>query len=485
MATKPATALKAWATDALYTTGPKAGAATKVEIPDGVAAEGHRPGKTAPTAAEYWNWWLWVLFAWIDWLMSGSSAGAPDAHLVETTSTGRTQLQGLDLTPSSAVAYTLQVQTHASAGSAVFASSGNLFSDPTCYFASTGGGLALEVYTSGIGHAAKIHNNNAGVAAALIQGNPGLRCVSVGSNPALESVGSATSTYGATFSAANVSGIAARFLGSASATSAARAEGGANSVGLHGLGGTTSGAGILAEARANAANGVEGATTASATTAAAAVKGTGHNDGSGASFSSTGNGHAAVFTAEGNRATARLFPRDFDPATVLNGGIWYRTSYGLSVHREGSVRRLHDSAKGWVAGIANAANDSTSNDWTTPKLIATIALTGVDAPITTGYVEIEFSAEIGRSAGATADFGLELVDATAGVIIYDSHTDHIALELFQGGAGQYERPAVVRLKYPLPAAGTRTFSAYFYREGGGGGDVVRHRQAVFSVKGVY
>lgn len=99
MATKPLTLPEAWATNDLYTTGPFIGQPGKSDPGGPIAAEGHRPGKLYPTAAEHENFQQNQITQWIrDWLYLGSSAGASDAHLVETTATGRTSLTGLNVT---------------------------------------------------------------------------------------------------------------------------------------------------------------------------------------------------------------------------------------------------------------------------------------------------------------------------------------------------------------------------------------------------
>jgi hypothetical protein len=99
MATKPSTLPQLWASDVLYTTGPFVGSIQKINPGAGIAAQGHRPGAADPTAAEYENYQQFWIDTWIrEWLYTGSSAGASDAHIVETTNTGRTALTGLDVT---------------------------------------------------------------------------------------------------------------------------------------------------------------------------------------------------------------------------------------------------------------------------------------------------------------------------------------------------------------------------------------------------
>lgn len=92
---KPVTA-PTWATDATFSSGPAIGAPTKVPPagwPD--VAQGLVPGEAA--AAEFLNELFNALCDWTTWLDGGSSAGAADAHLVETDASGETTLRALNL----------------------------------------------------------------------------------------------------------------------------------------------------------------------------------------------------------------------------------------------------------------------------------------------------------------------------------------------------------------------------------------------------
>src|SRR5688572_32336253 len=96
MATKPSSTPEIWASNALYTTGPFIGLSSKAVPAPAVAAEGHRPGSAFPTPAEYENSQQNLITTWIkSWLSLGSSAGAADAHVVETNAAGRATLHGL------------------------------------------------------------------------------------------------------------------------------------------------------------------------------------------------------------------------------------------------------------------------------------------------------------------------------------------------------------------------------------------------------
>jgi len=98
MATKPSTSdVFSWSTDTNFTSGPASGNPTKVD-PTGwpTVLQGFIPA--TGIAAEYVNRALNALGTWTSWLNSGSSAGAADAHIVETDSAGDAGVQNLNVT---------------------------------------------------------------------------------------------------------------------------------------------------------------------------------------------------------------------------------------------------------------------------------------------------------------------------------------------------------------------------------------------------
>ncbi len=81
----------AWATDANYAAGPAAGNPTKILIPN--AGQALVPGDDL--VPEYMNQAYSEISAWVTWVFDGSSAGAADAHIVETDANGDTAVQDL------------------------------------------------------------------------------------------------------------------------------------------------------------------------------------------------------------------------------------------------------------------------------------------------------------------------------------------------------------------------------------------------------
>lgn len=90
MATKPSTRLS-WATDATFLSGTAAGRNTKIETS---VPQGFVPG-TGIIAKLVNGLFHHILDDWIAWVEDGSSAGAADAHVVETDASGNTEVQGL------------------------------------------------------------------------------------------------------------------------------------------------------------------------------------------------------------------------------------------------------------------------------------------------------------------------------------------------------------------------------------------------------
>lgn len=90
MATKPSTS-QDWATDTNYSSGPASGNPTKVVVPS--VGQALVPGDNL--IPEYINHQLNHLMDWTDWLLDGSSAGAADAHVLETDANGDTNVQNI------------------------------------------------------------------------------------------------------------------------------------------------------------------------------------------------------------------------------------------------------------------------------------------------------------------------------------------------------------------------------------------------------
>lgn len=96
MATKPTDTVPVWPSNAVYSAGPSVGLATTVD-PTPFAANGHIEGVSNPTGAQVQNGWQKPVGKWCNWVEAGSFTGAADSHIVETTSTGKTSVQRLNV----------------------------------------------------------------------------------------------------------------------------------------------------------------------------------------------------------------------------------------------------------------------------------------------------------------------------------------------------------------------------------------------------
>lgn len=102
MATKPSDAFT-FSTDANFGSGPASGNPTKVNPPGWPSnLQGFIPG--LKYIAEYRNKLFNVLGQWTGWLLAGSSAGAADAHIVETDASGGTAVVDLTVTGEATIA---------------------------------------------------------------------------------------------------------------------------------------------------------------------------------------------------------------------------------------------------------------------------------------------------------------------------------------------------------------------------------------------
>ena len=115
MATKPAITVPTWATNTNYSVGPTGvpGTATKVDYSAAVA-NGHIPAgddgdpNPNPSTAQHMNDYQNRVAQTCQWVLAGSSAGAADAHIVETDSAGKTTVKALAVTgPASGTTFQL------------------------------------------------------------------------------------------------------------------------------------------------------------------------------------------------------------------------------------------------------------------------------------------------------------------------------------------------------------------------------------------
>lgn len=144
MATKPTDTVPTWASNTNWSAGPSAGSANKID-PTAASPNGHIEGVSNPTDARVQNGWQNRVSKWAQWLESGSSAGAADAHVVETDAGGATAVRQLDVLGNGALSgASLDVTRGASLTPAA------KFTDPTFSVTDIGGpSAAVEITNTG------------------------------------------------------------------------------------------------------------------------------------------------------------------------------------------------------------------------------------------------------------------------------------------------------------------------------------------------
>lgn len=229
MATKPVTFPNIWDSAGIYATGPFIGAISIVDPGIGVAGEGHRPGSLFPTAAEHENFQQFQLTTWVrTWLALGSSAGAADAHILETDSVGRFRAVGATFVD--AVDETVLDITGANTlAPAVLVTSG-----ATCYQADpngTGTGYAVSVAAAATGYSCTMvaggftstgvnvsadgGTSGAAINVAHAGSGTGITSTATGTGLALDIIGSALALYGARFVGGGITSLLAEGVGGA------------------------------------------------------------------------------------------------------------------------------------------------------------------------------------------------------------------------------------------------------------------------------
>lgn len=469
MATKPSSTPEIWASNALYTTGPFIGLSSKVVPAPAIAAEGHRPGAAFPTPAEYENSQQNLITTWIkNWLSLGSSAGAADAHVVETNAAGRTAVTGLtvnDPVDETAVSIT-SVATAANmgllvscttGGTAVATSIGN--AGAINYLAGTGSGAGAEgvrVAMTGTPNTGTGYRVNADAATAA----PGVRIEHQGSGHGLllTHIGSG---QGAIINAASGSGFGLTVNGNSSNV-AASITGGAGQAALQAIAGNNAAAAIGAQA-AGTSYGID-ALGGAGSGSADAIRGTAVNVGAvgvhGRSSSGAGNGagvqgdgigagqigvfgtatagYAFLFQGDSTPPLypiGRFVPQSADPTASTSTGdftISVQDQFRYCVAGFGYKPFMSMPTNGSaVIGVANLANgavpivvNASGASWNNVLTVSCLASqgNGFYSQLAGNTVKVRFTAEVRTTSLAANVLNLQLVDTTGVPFTFASWT---------------------------------------------------------------
>lgn len=470
MPTKPLTQPEYWATDLVYTTGPFIGQPQKVVPPAAFAAEGHRPGSLFPTPAEYENSQQYNLTGLVRWLFLGTSAPDPDAHVVETDSTGRAGLHGLDvndtvdetavdITAVSTLAPAMLV-TNTSGGGCIQADMGNASS--AGFVVQTGTGA------SAIGNSIVMASTPTGGRGVLISADAstagrGMRIEHAGSGLSLEIVDTGNKA-----SAVNIS--------TANNARALTAAGSGLGVGILGQSGNTAGANaIQADLLNNDGFGFSCTTPLASSTSCRA--GYFEARGSAIGVEAVASGHYALLI-EGDATTPQYAAMRFigandRPAIAAAGSIGYdnvENQFLVGDTLDNAYRGVWTSTNGKAIaytasadGAQNTAQTAGTINWQTA---ATAAATNGNAPkVASAEAVLRFRC-MARNVTAPGPggnyFGVKFYDATAAGDITGSVRNGIGnadTDGFYLPNDQEWYPVVYDFRFPVPAAGDRTWEA--------------------------
>lgn len=410
MATRPSGNPPIWSQTATYPAGadPWSGNATKVTAPTATGV-----GVTPETGivGEYMNDELNVLSTWVEWLSFGSFSNALDAHVIETDSTGITNVAGAILGASAGAFFALTVTENSAASSttvSVTNSSGGFG-----ILASSNGTLAgVRGLCTGTG--AGLEGLNVG------GGGPGVDAQGNGAGPGIISVGGAT-------------GHGGDFLGGATDGAGVFGESQTVAPGVWGRG-NSSGAshGVQGVAPSNDGYGVRGRHTGGAPSGIeiAGVIGDGGNLAAGVyGFANEGYGVIAESdTGNPDRSSLRIVPQNTDPGipTSLAGDVYVNQPLGVLKYYDGSTWRFVRTSfnVGTVARLGNSAGPTTNNNSAVYTSLASLNVGSLGA----GNVIVRVSFFYGNNGAATNDIDVRIAVGAANI-------DFTAIEMMNTGFG--------------------------------------------------
>jgi len=476
MAIKPAGNPDIWSQTTNYPAGadPWSGNATKVTAPTATGV-----GFTPDTGivAEYANSELNTLSTWARWLSFGAFALQEDAHVVETDSSGATNI----------VRLSMAALTPGTAGPLLSLDGTNVIGAQLVNVSTNGGpGTAIACDNSGADGALRATNAGSG---------PGVRATNSGTGPAITGDVVAGNGSGAVLTGF---GTGAGVQGIAGATGSG-VVGTCTGAGTFGVDGTSAlgnpnSFGVRGSANQGNAGGVFGTNTQAGAdpvqflNAGVFGNGTDASGVMGLSFSGYG-----VMAQSTQRAPLRLVPRDGAPAALLDGDVWPDLLANTSLlfyRRASQTRAIHDSAFGFVANSVDGLSGTRSSG--TLAVQHSISLGAPNDPKFAGAVELEFTADVRNITDSLVTFVFELQDATLGgatiktMEIYLAETNtNVTNPPIGSRPNAYEKTVTIRARYPLPASGGRQFDLAVASFGTGGGAGVDWTNGMFTVKGVF
>lgn len=464
MPTKPLTQPLLWADDAVYTTGPFIGSANKVVPAIGIAAEGHRPGALFPTAAEHENSQQNRLTQLARWVFLGTFSPDPDAHLVETDSTGRAGVHGLDVINgvdeiavniSGSNTFVPTVLASCTTGATVFQAdigstagtcySGNVGTNTgtvfnASLFTSPSGAAGLRVFVDAMSGAYCADLTNAGIGRALrvTQTGPGNEAVLIDS------------------------------LGAPVATSLVVTPGVSAPNAIRALSGTVTGNAIRAILANTSGFAVHASTPGASGSAARAIRAEAFGAATAIEASGVGNvaQNAALRLTMQNgilSGSELAFSGRTGDSTTTTGG---RVNYNLTT---GTITQSDPIGGGQRDTLTSRGNFISEVDTTSILLVGgvyavvcTLNLQGMNAPRRAGLrLILRFECEARSIGGAAQTLDVRITDTTAPANVA---TRQGAGNLPGSGyllgiaTNAWQRPVVLVAPYTIPVAGDRIFT---------------------------
>lgn len=427
-------------------------AANQVTPSGGKIALGWEPSEDP--SSSYFNWFMFETGEITNWVLDGTSDPDEDAHIVESDAAGIVAVAQLDVVAGASATFGIDVTVAATNIPGISATGGG---------GANGNGANLRG-GSGASYGAACVGGTGGGAGLFAQGTGGgwgIECLG-GEDPG---------AHGAVISA-----------GGGSAGAGVVAQGDGVSAGVVSLGGAIDGSGLQGTCGGTGGYGVDGRTAASATTAAAGVRGNAVGDGTGV-LAQAVDGYGLIASSDTSvpaRAAVRIVPQNNDPSTALDGDICMQDDDNVTELRlrlEGAWR----SAMWRTSGQCYAAGTAAGPVSDSSAVYQTMVSASFGAPLDpkrTGLVRIRVSGEVGRGTSSDANIEIRVRDTTAGA---DALPARI-VELFQA-AGTYERDVSWEGLYTIPAAGARTFEVQIRRSSGSG--TVAMRNALIVIDGVF
>lgn len=419
MATKPATLPRIWASAGVYTTGPFIGSPSNADPGAGISAEGHRPGSLFPTPAEYENYQqLWQTTWVVDWLAQGSSAGAADAHILETDSVGRFRAVGarfvdavdetvLEITgantivpavfvTSAATSYQANMGNNAGTGfsAPVGTAAGVGFLSSLTSTAAGGAGVSISADAATAGDCIAVDHAGSGT---------GIKSTATGTGFALDIVGSALALYGARFVGGGITSLLAEGVGGAAGAIVQSST-------------TAAAVALAATLRNNTGSAITVSTPAGSTTAARGILSSVSGSAVAGEFVAPAN-YACKFTGD---TTSPTFPvlfvtgQNARPGSTSDGGFTYLSTeaqFAVASSIDGTWRgvwtSLGGSAQAWATSYSGTYNTLGGAVWV-PTITA--ATTAANQPATSGTLRVRVTFEARSTIVGAGILNYRLVD---------------------------------------------------------------------------